>query len=140
MVTKSTVNVALVAAILLAIINLSAAGLLPHFHVHIVNQMTNNELLLVHCKCSDHDLGYQYAPVGTEFEWRFRKHFLRRTHWKCYLAADKTRFLYLDAYDNEFLSINSADNEIYWDVREDGVYLRDVGARLERFAKGWQTA
>ncbi|CAN1144134.1 S-protein homolog 1 [Linum perenne] len=135
-----------VAAILLATIPPSTAGLMPTIHMHIVNKMSAGELMLVHCKCTDHDIGYHYVKIGDEFEWKFNKHWNRRTHWRCYLAADKTRFMYLDVYDSDgaFFSSNgpvfdNGYNDNYWDIKEDGAYVRDKDSGADYFAQGWQT-
>ncbi|CAN0879356.1 S-protein homolog 74 [Linum grandiflorum] len=140
--SRLTATVAVVVTILLATTARSSAGFVPRIHMHIVNKMTDNELMLVRCKCSDHDLGDYLVKVGAEFEWSFKKHLIRRTHWRCYLAADETRFMHFDAYDTGAVStdkyiIDGDINDIHWDVKEDGIYVRDIDSGKDYFAQKW---
>ncbi|CAN1144135.1 S-protein homolog 74 [Linum perenne] len=133
----------LVIALLLATIPQSSASIWPYIHVHITNELAN-ETMLVHCKCSDHDLGHQFVTVGAMFEWRFKPHVFKKTHWRCYLAADKTRYMYFDAYNNgslmsDGIGLEGDYNNLYYSVKEDGLYVRDADTGADNFSQGWDT-
>ncbi|CAN1144143.1 S-protein homolog 8 [Linum perenne] len=119
-----TIFVVTVAILLATIPRSSALWHRPHYQVHILNELTNNKVLLVHCNCSDHDLGDSYIKVGMEYAWTFKEHAFRTTRWRCYLAPDSNRHAYFVAYEEETPNIG---RNVYWAAKEDGVYFRIEG-------------
>ncbi|CAN0879321.1 S-protein homolog 31 [Linum grandiflorum] len=118
----ATVVVAAVATILLSAITPSSAGTSPDYHVHIVNDMSGNKVLLVRCRSSDQDLGDQNVVVGSEFEWTFERSVWQSTNWVCYLVPDYNRHAFFQAY-TDFTP--DYDHNVYWVAKEDGIYFRD---------------
>ncbi|MBA0737321.1 hypothetical protein Gogos_010791, partial [Gossypium gossypioides] len=45
------------------------------WHVHVVNGLSNGQILLVHCKSKDDDLGIHNLTAKTEFTWKFKPNF-----------------------------------------------------------------
>ncbi|CAN0897797.1 S-protein homolog 1 [Linum grandiflorum] len=100
-------------------------AIIPYRHVHIVNQFEINlETLFVHCQSKDDDLGFHYIDFGTEFTWKFRPTLLGRTQFWCYVAPVKTpAHMQFDAYIYHDPSIIEYKNNVYWIIKDDGVYL-----------------
>ncbi|CAN1306644.1 S-protein homolog 1 [Linum perenne] len=135
-----TIFVVTVAILLVTIPRSSALWHRPHYQVHILNELTNNKVLLVHCNCSDHDLGDNHIKVGTEYAWTFKEHAFRTTRWRCYLAPDNNRHAYFVAYEEAFdLNTRMFDFNVYWAVKDDGVYFRDPKSHKDVFSFAWQT-
>ncbi|CAN0879328.1 S-protein homolog 9 [Linum grandiflorum] len=81
-------------------------------------------MLFVHCHCTDHDQDVHHINVGTEYELVFRKHAIRDTRWTCYLAPDNSRHATFVAYEDATPDYN---RNVFWAVKEDGVYFRNPG-------------
>ncbi|CAN0879330.1 S-protein homolog 8 [Linum grandiflorum] len=98
----------------------------PHYHVHIVNELSRNEVLLVQCNCTDTARPASRVKVGTEYEWTFKEHAFRDTRWTCYVSPDKNRRVRFLAYEEEDTTPDYNRN-VFWAVKEDGVYFRNPG-------------
>ncbi|KAH7576301.1 hypothetical protein JRO89_XS01G0030900 [Xanthoceras sorbifolium] len=59
------------------------------WHMHVVNGMSHEMRLLVHCRSGDTDLGMKNVTAGTEFEWKFKMNFFDRTVYWCYWCPEK---------------------------------------------------
>ncbi|CAN1175000.1 S-protein homolog 21 [Linum perenne] len=129
-----------VATILLATVPSSSASFFKKsIHAHIVNQLSPNNVLYVHCKCTDHDIGEHYVNVGSEFEWRFKEHAFFYTNWNCYLAPDYHRHVYYSAYYDQIAGkYLDKENNIYWLVRDDGIYLRNFEKNTDDGMYPWE--
>nr|KJB26086.1 hypothetical protein B456_004G224500 [Gossypium raimondii] len=94
------------------------------WHVHTVNGLSNGEILLVHCKSKDNDLGIHNLTVGTEFSWKFKLNFFGGTLFWCYMAHDNFHAT-LDVFreiEGFFDECNYGD--CIWTAKDDGIYLR----------------
>ncbi|CAN1144149.1 S-protein homolog 1 [Linum perenne] len=93
----------------------------PPYHVHVVNELSDNKVLFVQCHCTH---GYRpsgHVPAGTEYDWTFKPHFLKETLWQCYMNPDFHHHLNFVAYDRNTIDYNK---NVYWIAKDDGVYWR----------------
>ncbi|CAN1144171.1 S-protein homolog 6 [Linum perenne] len=123
-----TTFIAVIAILILALIPTSSAWWPwnpPTYRVHIFNDLKKHEDLLVHCDSSDHDRGVSYIKYRSDYWWAFKLHATRRSRWRCRLTPDIYRTKYFRAFDED----NTPDvhNNVYWNVREDGIYLLKDG-------------
>ncbi|CAN1144165.1 S-protein homolog 74 [Linum perenne] len=106
----------------------------PTFHAHIINEL--KEILLTHCYCTDHDLGVIFVAPGTEYKWDFKKHyFFRSTLWQCYVSPQSKfhqNFIVFDDLTKAF------DYNVYWVVKNEGIYFRDPSRGVDIFKYKWQ--
>ncbi|CAN0879325.1 S-protein homolog 74 [Linum grandiflorum] len=125
----TTTIVIAVATLLLATTAPSSAwSIWPHYHVHIVNELSRNEVLLVQCNCTDTARPASRVKVGTEYEWTFKEHAFRDTRWTCYVSPDKNRRVRFLAYEEAYEDTTPDYNRnVFWAVKEDGVYFRNPG-------------
>ncbi|CAN0879336.1 S-protein homolog 9 [Linum grandiflorum] len=136
--TSKILSLAVVAATLLlatTTIPPSSADLLhrPQFHVHIINELSKNEVLSVQCNCTGDPpkpINYVKVEVGAEYELVFRKHWLEETRWTCFVSPspDILRNATFVAYEDSTVHY---EHNVYWAVKEDGVYFRFPGASDE---------
>ncbi|CAN0879344.1 S-protein homolog 8 [Linum grandiflorum] len=102
----------------------------PRYYVHVVNELTHNEVLFVACTCTDAPQPTSFLNAGSEYEWSFKEHLFRMTLWTCYLSPDNSRHLLFHAYEKHQPNYNK---HVYWVAKEDGVYSRfpDLGDQLQ---------
>ncbi|KAL1158430.1 hypothetical protein V6Z11_A08G223800 [Gossypium hirsutum] len=82
------------------------------WHIHAVNDLSNNKILLVHCKSKDDDLGIHNLIVGTEFNWKFRPRIF-----------GGTLFVF---WEDPSLYAKCDYGDCYWIARDDGIYLKNI--------------
>ncbi|CAN1139257.1 S-protein homolog 24 [Linum perenne] len=92
------------------------------YSVHVINQLPNNDILIVHCKSKDDDLKARLIPVGSELGWKFGAN--DNTLFWCHLAVQDKR-LKFDAYPPKNVPVFSPPY-VFWNVRDSGVYRDDV--------------
>ncbi|CAN0879345.1 S-protein homolog 8 [Linum grandiflorum] len=102
----------------------------PRYYVHIINELSQHEMMFVSCNSTDAPQPFSYISVGSKYEWSFKEHWFGPTIWTCYLSPDNNRHVKFVAY--QLRQPNYKDN-VYWLVREDGVYswFPDVPERLQ---------
>ncbi|KAJ6864662.1 S-protein [Populus alba x Populus x berolinensis] len=99
----------------------------PWYHLHILNGLSHNKILLVHCKSKNNDLGVHNIPVNSEFDWSFRSNAWGTTLFWCYLAPDDHSHADFNAFQDKEKITDSCDGNgnCCWIAKDDGVYLRD---------------
>ncbi|CAN1144160.1 hypothetical protein LINPERPRIM_LOCUS26874 [Linum perenne] len=131
---------AIVTLLVLTTIPTSSAkgwGFYPRtYHVHIANELSHNEDLFVQCHCTHAYRPVSYVKVGTEYEWRFKSHVLGVTRWHCHLAPDSIRHVSLVVYED---SMKTYRDNVYWVVKDDGVYSRDPSTKKDAFVDAWSS-
>ncbi|KAE8652322.1 hypothetical protein Csa_021997, partial [Cucumis sativus] len=65
---------------------------LERWHIHIVNGLTKNQNLFVHCQSKDDDLGKINLSVGKEFNWSFKVNFWGTSLFWCYLHKPNSEY------------------------------------------------
>jgi hypothetical protein len=102
--------------------------------VNIVNQLSHNKRLFVHCKSKDDDLGPHHVQSKDRFVFRFVENFYWATtlFW-CSMSKDRKSYASFDVFwsaDNHEKNKNfnlqglTGTREIIWLVRDDGIYFR----------------
>ncbi|CAN0879342.1 hypothetical protein LINGRAHAP2_LOCUS12978 [Linum grandiflorum] len=91
------------------------------YHVHIINELSGNKVLWAQCNCIDRSQPVTYVNAGTEYELTFKEHVIRANRWSCYLIKDNNSHVWFVAF---YEDIATSDNNVYWAVKEDGVYFR----------------
>ncbi|CAL1363542.1 unnamed protein product [Linum trigynum] len=107
----------------------------PIKQVHISNELGYNDSIMVHCTgqrlLSKEDLGVHYVGDGWEYTWRFRPSFFGVTRYSCYVAPVGDGMPVhsdFDAYVSGDGSFVEYENNVYWAVKRDSIYLRNVSA------------
>jgi hypothetical protein len=99
----------------------------PRYHLHILNGLSPDKILLVHCQSKNNDLGVHNIPVNSEFDWSFRTNAWGTTLFWCYLAPDDHSHADFNAFQDKEKITDSCDGNgnCCWIAKDDGVYLRD---------------
>ncbi|KAK7393330.1 hypothetical protein VNO78_21883 [Psophocarpus tetragonolobus] len=137
-------NVTISAILVLATFALAfaSANIYPEFikwHVYIVNGLSNNQNLWVHCKSSDNDLGTQILSQGSNFTWSFRIDFGHSTLFWCHLkkenVCESARF---DAFwfDDRLFEKCGWKNCV-WTARDDAIYLTTLDGKVSQLYYQW---
>ncbi|CAN0924578.1 S-protein homolog 5 [Linum grandiflorum] len=82
-------------------------------------------MLMVHCKSKDDDLGPHFVPANNEYEFRFKPGVFKQTLFWCHVAAPNNRKATFDVFNNKLIK-NEIRNNLYWKLKDDGVYLSAV--------------
>ncbi|OIT34962.1 hypothetical protein A4A49_56107, partial [Nicotiana attenuata] len=107
----------------------------PHYEVHIIDALPNNNIpLWFHCASKDDDLGYHNPKVGDDFHFRFNMHLFKHTLFFCHFWWGKKQNAF-DVFTQDLANNCSGDLPIYycyWKVQEDGFYM---GPQLSQLKK-----
>ncbi|CAL1363540.1 unnamed protein product [Linum trigynum] len=112
-------------------------------HIHISNELGSNAAMTVHCTSFElfgkkEDMGVQHVAAGAEYKWQFKPPlvFGKSKYW-CVVspvdndvAAGPPVHAGFFAYDEDDRSIFDTNFNVYWAVRPDGVYMRDVSGGI----------
>ncbi|CAN1144172.1 hypothetical protein LINPERPRIM_LOCUS26876 [Linum perenne] len=107
---------------------------MPTYRVHVINDLANHEVLLVHCDSSKGDRPVAYISFQTDYTWDFKLHTFGHTRWRCHVAPDRYRSRYFRVFDEN--QTPNVDKEVFWSVREDGIYLLNNGEYV--FTYTWE--
>ncbi|KAL4384372.1 hypothetical protein GQ457_15G024810 [Hibiscus cannabinus] len=115
-------------------------SLFSTWHIHVVNGLSNNKILLVHCKSADDDLGERHVTVGSETQWHFKQNIIGSTLFWCYVASDSDHiFAKFNVFweDRDLFYRCNGDNCI-WIAKDDGIYLKNIPDNIDEFKHHWQ--
>lgn len=99
---------------------------LPKYHVHIVNNLSDN-ILYVHCKSKDDDLGSHALPVNSEFQFSFRINLLGTTLFWCNFNWGNGRGgSYKVFWYGTGLTRKCNYKNCIWSARDDALYLLNL--------------
>ncbi|CAN1259912.1 hypothetical protein LINPERPRIM_LOCUS10268 [Linum perenne] len=109
------------------------------YHGHILNELSDNKVLYVRCRCNDDTGSDNYINVGSEYVWDFKPHKFRATTWDCTLAPDDQRFAAFTAYHDD-MDPNYIDwnHNFFFVATEHGVYIRDPVAHMDYMWHYWE--
>ncbi|WCJ38186.1 hypothetical protein M5689_019259 [Euphorbia peplus] len=99
--------------------------------IDIINGLSSNKELLVHCESKTDDLGTQNIQNHQNFSWTFRPHVITNTLFWCYTAPpDAKSHATFDVYNEKvegFLSPCQPGkiHTCVWIAKDDGIYLRN---------------
>lgn len=112
------------------------------WQIHVLNELSNDQMLFVHCKSRDDNLGQHNVSVGNEFNWSFRVNFWNTTLFWCFLRKPNAQSVSFEAFWIEKTSIwlfyRCYDSNCIWTAKDDGVYLRDNPARRDVLVHKWK--
>ncbi|CAK7329134.1 unnamed protein product [Dovyalis caffra] len=112
--------------------------------VHIVNELSNNKVLHVHCKSADNDLGVHTLKPKAEFKFSFWENPWGTTLFWCTLSTDRQSRASFDVFwsslwlskgtkRNKYTDLEKVtkNEKILWIARNDGIYLRETNFKPE---------
>lgn len=114
---------------------------LPEFtvwHVSVVNGLSNNSELLVHCKSKDNDLGIHNLWPGTNFNWSFRENFFQRTLFWCYARKDDVHSSFKVFWQDALLFYKCLWKNCIWVAKDDGIYIKNLDQGHDEFRYTWE--
>ncbi|CAN0879335.1 S-protein homolog 1 [Linum grandiflorum] len=140
MLTQPITTVLMAAAVVLLLAAIPPASAFhwpwkPPYDVHILNELSGNKVLYVHCRCTDMERPESWVNPGTQYEWTFKPHILKPTRWQCYMKPDNSRNIDFIAYDKH---INTYDYNVYWIVKDDGIYSRGTDGGSDALKYRWK--
>ncbi|GAV70659.1 Self-incomp_S1 domain-containing protein, partial [Cephalotus follicularis] len=98
------------------------------YHVRVVNLLSGNTNLDVHCKSADDDIGLHSLPNhGDTYEFGFHLNFFGTTLFFCNLWYGKFKVVF-DAFITKetFILKQCGDNVCIWEAQDDGIYLHNT--------------
>ncbi|KAK9755550.1 hypothetical protein RND81_01G033800 [Saponaria officinalis] len=95
------------------------------FTLHVSNNISDtSNLLYVHCKSKDDDLGEQRLSFNEERHWKFRTKIIgKMTHFTCdFKWGDKGRSFdaFVDGVETNACNVSKS---VYWKAVDDGIYF-----------------
>ncbi|KAJ8765418.1 hypothetical protein K2173_013176 [Erythroxylum novogranatense] len=93
----------------------------PKYHVHIINRLSSN-ILFVHCRSADDDLGDQNLFGGGDYSFSFRENIFKTTLFTCdFQTGDNHGGSYRVFWDD--LTDDCGNDNCIWSARDDGLYF-----------------
>ncbi|GMJ01294.1 S-protein homologue 1 [Hibiscus trionum] len=110
------------------------------WHVHAVNGLSSNKILLVHCKSHDDDLGIHNLTAGNEFQWKFKPNIFGKTLFWCLMDSvfDRVHAVFNVFWDNENLFYRCDWDSCFWIAKDDGIYLKNIPENYDEFMHNWE--
>lgn len=111
--------------------------------VAVANKLSNNKILLVHCKSKDDDLGVRNVQINQNFSWIFTPNFWGTTLFWCYVAPDNNSHASFKSYhdDGKYLNYCKMGSPIncQWVAKDDGIYLTNFANKsYDMFRFKWE--
>lgn len=111
---------------------------LKTWHVHTINGLSNGQILSVHCKSKNDDLGIHNLTVNTEFTWQFRLNVFGTTLFWCDMAYDNFRATLNVFWDNPEFFNKCNDGVCVWIAEDDGIYFRNYASKVDELRQTWR--
>lgn len=134
-----TFSFAFVFAILLICSKCASAGL----RIDISNGLPDNSnLLAVHCRSKDDDLGNHTLRVNQNFSWRFVPNFIPNTLFFCHFWWGQKSKVF-DVYNQKKMGCEcehngpTYSNTCFWQARADGFYYSKFTPPAWEKKSGW---
>ncbi|KAK8614889.1 hypothetical protein V6N13_068678 [Hibiscus sabdariffa] len=110
------------------------------WHVHVVNGLSNNKILLVHCKSADDDLGIHNLAVDSETQCNFKLNLIGSTLFFCYMASESDHVhARLDVFWEDPNLFHVCDwKRCIWTAKDNGIYLKNIPENHDEFMHGWE--
>ncbi|CAN0870921.1 S-protein homolog 74 [Linum grandiflorum] len=106
--------------------------------VHVVNELKDDKKAMrVHCKSKDEDLGVHDVPAGSEYQWRIKNTDAKATPYTCGVSANDKEIVFKAYFEDAELLRRVNENNSYWVVKDDGIYLRQVWKKTDVFWQPW---
>ena len=109
------------------------------WHVHVVNNLSNNQTLFLHCKSKEDDLGEHNLTAGTEFTWKFKQNFFQTTLFWCYLRKpDKFCSIFNVFWKEDFFQFRCSYKNCIWIAKVEGIYLKNIPEGHDELWQKWK--
>ncbi|KAK8614886.1 hypothetical protein V6N13_068675 [Hibiscus sabdariffa] len=110
------------------------------WHVHAVNGLSSNKILLIHCKSGDDDLGERNLTAGNEFQWKFKTNLFGTTLFWCFWASrsDHVHAKFKVFWDNVPLFYRCNWKTCIWIAKDDGLYIKNIPEDYDEFQHAWE--
>lgn len=109
--------------LLLAMFIISNSSIaVAEYHVYIINNLGEPNILTVHCQSKDDDLGIHNIPYGRNFNWKFNINFTRNTLFYCDMNWGNVKG-HFDIFVAKRDLHRCVDDKCYWRVDRDALYL-----------------
>ncbi|OVA10709.1 Plant self-incompatibility S1 [Macleaya cordata] len=105
--------------------NSSKNFMVPTVHVSIVNEIADKQILTIHCKSKDDDLGEHKLEYGQDFHWKFHINLFGTTlYWCSMWWTDSNGRLIQGSFDTYKADRDwiRCGRHCKYPVRQDGVY------------------
>ncbi|KAG2404324.1 S-protein-like protein [Vigna angularis] len=113
--------------VLLCMLTLASAWVADPASVEITNHLEENEIINVHCKSKDDDLGFYRLSINQSYKFSFGTNFFQNTLFFCSVQWGNAALLYFDAYKQ------TRDNKIctdcHWFIHKEGPCREESGIR-----------
>ncbi|KAK9002151.1 hypothetical protein V6N11_024839 [Hibiscus sabdariffa] len=112
------------------------------WHVHVVNGLSSNKILLVHCKSHDNnDLGEHNLTVGSETQWKFKEAIFGSTLFWCFTASrsDHVHAKFNVFWEDQDLFYRCNWKHCIWTAKDDGIYLKNIPENYDEFRHKWES-
>ncbi|CAN0917086.1 S-protein homolog 74 [Linum grandiflorum] len=114
------------------------APLRQYKQIHVLNEMTNDKLLHVHCHSRESDMGIRDVAVGAEYTWRFRPGPIGTTRWTCDATTDdRRRVTFYSYWEDVAQPRREYMGNTYWVAQEEGIYLRPIQGTRDQIYATW---
>lgn len=141
---KTRVMIVLLMAVLMFVgrIEQTEGAAFEKWTVHVMNDLTHDQKLLVHCQSKDNNLGEHRVNVGSEYYWSFRINFWETTLFWCQLKKPNGQHASFEAFWVEKHSIwlyyRCLDSACYWHAKDDGIYLANNPDKTQLLIHKWE--
>ncbi|CAN1137968.1 S-protein homolog 74 [Linum perenne] len=106
--------------------------------VHIVNELTDDKKAMrVHCKSGDVDLGIHDVPKASEYQWSIKNTNTKAAPYTCGVSANDKELVFKAYFEDAELLRRVNNNNSYWVVKDDGIYLRQIWKNTDVFMQPW---
>ncbi|KAF8388347.1 hypothetical protein HHK36_027013 [Tetracentron sinense] len=109
--------------LLLALALSESSVVLSKWHVHIVNGLSNNTILNVHCQSKNDDLGWHALAAEEDFNWAFHMNIFRTTLFFCYMQWKEVKGSFKVFSVDMGLHTICYDSVCTYRAEEKGVYV-----------------
>ena len=114
---------------------------LEKWEIHIVNGLSKGQMLLVHCKSKDNDLGEHNLTAASEFNWSFRVNLWDSTLFWCFLRKPNGQHKSFEAFwvekESIWLYYRCLESNCTWTAKDDGIYLANNPDKTQLLIHKW---
>ena len=125
----------------LAVVNSKYMRLLSEWTVGIVNELGQNQVLFVHCKLKDDDLGDHNVTKGQTYKWQFKENIISTTLFWCTIRTSTNQHANFEVFlreKSEWLASHCNFRSCIWYARDNGIYLLNIPQSAFEFILNWE--
>ncbi|XP_010438359.1 PREDICTED: uncharacterized protein LOC104721972 [Camelina sativa] len=112
---------------------------ISEWQVTVVNGLTTNETLFIHCKSKEDDLGeISLIRFRDRFSWNFGENVLHSTLFWCYMSKDDGHMNVNVFWDDVILFHRCGWKNCVWTAKTDGLYLWYYASGEDVLSEKWE--